>query len=158
MKHLKKFNEAFDILMTNRQRNNFESDFGFTIEDLEDALLELSDLASLRGGCKIKTPNQTTQVRYFKNRQIVIKNIAELIILANIKVTQSEYESIISNIKRRLSLMDLHIQDTTLEHERTIVDMNTYHICWRLFNKSDFELLKDKDVICSSFFMPKYKI
>jgi hypothetical protein len=41
--------------------------------------------------------------------------------------------------------MDLHIEDTTLGHERTIVDMNIYHICWRLFNKSDFELLNVKD-------------
>jgi len=145
MKHLKKFNEAFDILMTNNERSNFESDFGFTIEDLEDVLLELSDLASFRGGCKIKTPSQKTKVRYIEDNRIVIKNITELIILANIKVTQSEYESIISTIKQRLSSMNLHIEDTTLEHERTIVDMNIYHICWRLFNKSDFELLNVKD-------------
>lgn len=145
MKHLKKFNEAFDILMTNNERSNFESDFGFTIEDLEDVLLELSDLASIRGGCKIKTPNRETRVRYIKNKRIVIKNITELIILANIKVTQPEYESIISTIKQRLSSMDLHIEDTTLKHEGTKVNMDIYNVCLRLFNKEDFELLSDKN-------------
>jgi hypothetical protein len=146
MKHLKKFNEAFDILMTNNERSNFESDFGFTIEDLEDVLLELSDLASIRGGCKIKTPSQKTKVRYIEDNRIVIKNIAELIILANIKVTQSEYESIISTIKQRLSSMNLHIEDITLEHERTNLDLGIYFICLRLITNTNYKLLNTKSI------------
>ena len=146
MKHLKKFNEAFDIFMTNNERSNFESDFGFTIEDLEDVLLELSDLASLRGGCKIKTPTQTIKARYVKDNQIIIKDVPELIILANIKVTQSEYESIISTIKQRLSSMDLHIEDNTLTHGSTHVELDIYFICLRLMTNTNFKLLNTKSI------------
>ena len=155
MKHLKRFYEDFNILIGDRERKNFKSDFGFEIEDLEDVLLELSDMSDSRGGCKIKTPNQETRVRYIEDNRIIIKKIPQLIILANITVsfdgfypqrinTKEEYESIMSSIKRRLSQMNLYIEDTTLEHSETQVDFGIYFVCLRLFNKSDFELLSNK--------------
>lgn len=150
MRYLKTYNslinEAFNVLITNQERFDLESNWGITIEDIEDVLLELSDLSSLSGDCKIKTPNQDLRARYIKDKSIIIKKIPQLIILASIKVTKEEYESMISTIKNRFIKMNLEVEDTTLEHERTNVDKGIYFVCLRLISKSDSDLLARSDI------------
>ena len=141
-----KLNESFNYWMTNSQRTIIQSRWNLQFEDLEDILLELSDLSMMRSECRIKTPSHEIQARYVKDGQITIEKIPELIILANIKVKQEEYESIISQIKKRLSLMNLHIEDSTFEHSKTNVEKGIYNITWRLMLKSDYELINQKNV------------
>jgi hypothetical protein len=149
MKYLKtrdQLFEAFNVLITNQERFDLESNWVITIEDIEDVLLELSDLSSLSGDCKIKTPTQDLRARYIKDKSIIIKKIPQLIILASIKVTKEEYESMISTIKNRFIKMNLEVEDTTLEHERTNVDKGIYFVCLRLMSKSDSDLLARSDI------------
>lgn len=149
MRYLKTYNslnEGFDVLMTNRERSDIESKWGITIEDIEDVLLELSDLSALRGDCRIKTPTQRLRARYIEDKRIIIRLVPQLIILANIKVTKEEYESIISTIKNRFSQMNIEVEDTTLEHERTKVELGIYFVCLRLMLKSDVELLNQSNI------------
>jgi hypothetical protein len=150
MRYLKTYrgliNEGFDVTLWKTERTDLESEWGITIEDIEDVLLDLSDLSNFRGDCKIKTPSQKLRVRLEDNKRIVIKKITQLIILANIKVTKEEYESIISTIKNRLLQMNIHVEDSTMEHERTKVELGIYFVCLRLMLKSDFELLNRSDI------------
>jgi len=136
MRYLKPFNElneGFNIGILRSQRESFESDWGCSIEDIEDVLLDISDLSSLRGHCTIKTPGQTKYIRS--------KRIPELLILAEIKTTPEEYKEIINTIKNRLSSMNIHIEDETLTHSRTKIELDIYYICFRLMTNSDFELV-----------------
>jgi hypothetical protein len=146
MKYLKPYNEGVEIHMIPSEISDLENKWGITIEDIEDVLLELGDLSAFRGNCKIKSPTKSMKVKYSENKRYIIRDIPQLIILASIKTTKEEYESIISTIMNRLSHMNLEIEDTTMKHSETQVDFGIYFVCLRLMLKSDVELLnKSKD-------------
>lgn len=145
MKHLKLF-ESFGIHILPKYRLKIEEEWGISIEDIEDILIDLSDLNRTRNGCVIKTPINEEFCRYVTGNKINIKYIPELIILSEINVTRTELDNILNTIKRRLIHLGILVtKDSTLTHEKTDLSKNIYFVCLRLMSKSDVELVNDKN-------------
>lgn len=152
MNHLKPYKlfEAFDIGLLRSERELIESEWGLTIEDLEDVLLELSDSGSVRSSlmgdlesCHIRTPTQVKRVRVVKDNRITIKIVPELIILSRLIYCDfKKYESIVNTIKKRLTKWDINVEDSTINHEKTHIDKNIFFVCLRLVSNKDLELMK----------------
>lgn len=150
MKYLKLF-EAFSIeILRTERRAQIESEWGLTIEDLEDILLELSDSGSVRSSawgdieaCQIKTPTQEKRVRVIQDGKIKIKIVPELIVLSKlIHCDFQTYESIVNGIKKRLAKWDIRVEDSTIEHSETHPDRDIFFVCLRLISNKDLELMK----------------
>lgn len=143
MKHLRLF-EAFNVGILKSERLKIEEEWGCSIEDIEDILIDLSDLNRTRG-CVIKTGNRPWSeqyCRYVIDNKVTIKYIPELIILSEINVTRTELDNILSTIKRRLIHLGISItRDETLRHGKTDVSKNIYFVCLRLMSNSDVELV-----------------
>lgn len=122
-----------------------ENDWGISIEDIEDILIDLSDL-NRRRYCRIKTTANNKFCRYVTGNKINFKYIPELIILSEIKVSRTELDSILSTIEKRLDNLGISIiDDHTLTHERTDISNDIYYVCLRLMSKSDVELINNKN-------------
>ncbi len=144
MKHLKLF-EAFNIGILPSSIKTIENEWGISIEDLEDILIDLSDLNRTKY-CVIKTPTNDKLCRYVIGNQIKFKYIPELIVLSKINVNRSELDNILSTIKKRLDNLGISIiDDKTLTHELTDVSKDIYYVCLILMSKSDVELVNDKN-------------
>lgn len=149
MRYLKLF-EAFSIEILRTERDQIESEWGLTIEDLEDILLELSDSGSVRSlawgdieACQIKTPTQFKRVRVVQDNRIKIKIVPELIVLSRLIYCDfPTYESIVDTIKKRLAKWDIHVEDSTIGHEKTHIDKGIFFVCLRLISNKDLELMK----------------
>lgn len=149
MRYLKLF-ESFTIELLSSKREQIESEWGLTIEDLEDILLELSDSGSVRSltwrdieACQIKTPTQVKRVRAIQDGQIKIKIVPELIVLSKlIHCDFQTYESIVNGIKKRLAKWDIHVEDSTIDHSETHIDRGIFFVCLRLISNKDLELMK----------------
>lgn len=149
MNHLKLF-ESFTIGLLRSERELIESEWGLTIENLEDILLELSDWGSVRvtdwydiEACEIKIPSHLKRVRIVQDRHIRIKIVPELIVLSRvINCDFQKYKSYVNSIIKRLSIYDINVEDKTLEHSLTRVDEKKFFICLRLISNKDLELMK----------------
>ena len=78
MKHLRLF-EAFNVGILKSERLKIEEEWGCSIEDIEDILIDLSDLNRTRG-CVIKTGNRPWSeqyCRYVIDNKVTIKYIPE---------------------------------------------------------------------------------
>jgi hypothetical protein len=126
MKHLRSFkqiNEYFRVSLNKYEKEKIESEWGMTMDDIEDILLEISDLT--RDFCRINTPTYRS-------------SFPILIVLSTVTgIKMTEYESIINRIRKKFSKYDINVEDSTIGHEKTNVDMDKYFFCLRLTKNSD---------------------
>lgn len=145
MKYLKLFNERFNISITEKDIE----EWGITIEDLEDILIELSDHSwgpgsEYRGSCKINKSGRPLKVKYSENGFIKIKTVPNIIILAEVYGMRNDINGMINRIKNSLDSLGIDVSDTTMDHSRTKPEENVWFTCLRLIKKSDIELMKAK--------------
>ena len=126
MKHLRSFkqiNEYFRVNLDKYEKKKIESEWGMTMDDIEDILLEISDLT--RDFCRINTPTYRS-------------SFPILIVLSTVTgIKMTEYESIINRIRKNFSKYDINVEDSTIGHEKTNVEMDRYFFCLRLTKNSD---------------------
>ena len=122
MKHLRSFkqiNEYFHVGLNKYEKEEIESEWGMTMDDIEDILLEISDLT--RDFCRINTPT-------YRSSSFPI-----LIVLSTVTgIKMTEYESIINRIRSKFSKYDIDMEDKTIGHPKTNVEMDKYFFCLRL--------------------------
>ena len=112
--------EAFHIGLGSSYRKRIESVWGLTMEDIEDILIEISDL----GLCRINEPSYN-------------KYSSSLIVLSTVTgIKMTEYESIINRIRSKFSKYDIDMEDKTLDHPKTNVEMDKYFFCLTLTKNS----------------------
>lgn len=129
MKHLKQINEYFHVGLNHYEKKKIESEWGITMDDIEDILIEISDLS--RDFCRINTPSYGRWTPSTRRKPI-------LIVLSTVTgITMTEYKSIIGRIRKKFSKYDINVEDSTISHEKTNVEMNKYFFCLTLTKNSD---------------------
>lgn len=131
MKHLRSFkqiNEYFHVGLNKYEKEKIESEWGMTMDDIEDILLEISDLT--RDFCRINTPTYRSPFQWRLSPILIV-----LSTVTGIKM--KEYESIINRIRKNFSKYDINVEDSTIGHEKTNVEMDKYFFCLRLTKNSD---------------------
>ena len=126
MKHLRSFkqiNEYFRVNLDKYEKKKIESEWGMTMDDIEDILIEISDFSNT--GCRIDTPTYRS-------------SFPILIVLSTVTgIKMTEYKSIVDTIRSRFSKYDINVEDSTIGHEKTNVEMDKYFFCLRLTKNSD---------------------
>jgi hypothetical protein len=111
--------EAFYIGLGSSYRKRIESVWGLTMEDLEDILIEISDLSLYP--CRINEPSYN---KYSSSSLIVLSSVTGIDI--------SEYKSIVHRIFVELSKYNIDMEDKTLDHPKTNVERGKYFFCLTL--------------------------
>lgn len=143
MKYLSKFNEGFNISIKQKDID----EWGISIEDIEDILIELSDHSRHKwpryynmevGGCEIKS-GRLQRVRYIEDNRIIIKLIPEVIVLADVRMNKSDLDMILEKIRSRFSEVGIVITDNSTSSSET--EKNLHYVRIRLTKKSDVALI-----------------
>jgi hypothetical protein len=111
--------EAFYIGLGSSYRKRIESVWGLTMEDIEDILIEISDLSL--DSCRINEPSYN---KYSSSSLIVLSSVTGIDI--------SEYQSIVHRIFVELSKHNIDMEDKTLDHPKTNVERGQYFFCLTL--------------------------
>jgi hypothetical protein len=112
--------EAFHISLGSYYRKRIESEWGLTMEDLEDILIEISDLSLYP--CSIDEPSYNK----YSSTLIVKSSVTQK------PISFSEYKSIVHRISVELSKYNIDMEDNTIGHPKTNVDRGQYFFCLRL--------------------------
>lgn len=139
-KNWKLISEGFRVSVSTSYRTMIEQEWGLTIEDIEDILLEIPDLANER--CLINTPTYDRRVKCGYN---TTKIAPSLIILCTVNgIDRSQYESVMSTIRKRFLRYDIDVIDGTIGHDKTNIEIAKYFFCLRLVHNRDLKLMPDR--------------